>query len=391
MKKFIFLFVFALTCVGAIAQSITLTFTGRDAKNQYVKLNRIVITNLTQNWQETIYYPDTILRMGGTSIDDFENANEFKLSQNVPNPFDGTTELALQMPEAGKVSLTVYDMNGKKVTAYHGKLAAGVHTFRVLLNTTQSYLLTARCGNEMATIKMVNNSGFGENAITYLGECKFYPPITTLKGGKGNTNNPFAFSDNMMYFGFATINGKEYTSDTIKKKQTVSESLILNFVINVCQPPIVTTVDISNITQNSVVCGGNVTCDGESVVTARGVCWNTSTTPTILGNHTTDSCGLGEFTSKISELAEGTTYHLRAYATNNAGTAYGDEKIFTTWSHCVAAPTVTDYDKNVYNTIQIGEQCWMRENLRTTKYADGTPIEKGNGTSNDVAILVLSK
>ncbi len=115
MKKVLTFLVIALVSFSAMAQSITLTFTGKDAKNQYVKLNRVVITNLTQNWQETIYYPDTILMMGGTGIDDFKNTNEFKLSQNVPNPFDGATDFELQMVENGNVTMEITDINGRTV------------------------------------------------------------------------------------------------------------------------------------------------------------------------------------------------------------------------------------------------------------------------------------
>ena len=61
MNRLFFLVMLVFAGIAAMAQNITLTFTGRDAKNQHVKLNRVVITNLTQNWFETIYYPDTFL------------------------------------------------------------------------------------------------------------------------------------------------------------------------------------------------------------------------------------------------------------------------------------------------------------------------------------------
>ena len=107
--------------------------------------------------------------------------------------------------------------------------------------------------------------------------------------------------------------------------------------------PSVTTSTPSNVTTNSATCGGNVTSDGGATVTARGVCWSTSSNPTIDGNHTTNGTGTGSFTSSITGLAENTTYYVRAYATNSIGTAYGEQKTFTTNNGGSGAtiPTVT--------------------------------------------------
>ena len=96
--------------------------------------------------------------------------------------------------------------------------------------------------------------------------------------------------------------------------------------------PTVTTSSVSNITSSAATCGGNVTSDGGATVNARGVCWSTSPNPTISGNHTTNGTGTGSFTSSLTGLTAGTTYYVRAYATNAAGTAYGSQKTFTTTS-----------------------------------------------------------
>ena len=138
--------------------------------------------------------------------------------------------------------------------------------------------------------------------------------------------------------------------------------------------PVVTTSAVSNITVVSgsinATCGGNVTDEGASAVTARGVCWSTSQNPTISGSHTTDGSGLGSFTSTITDLSASATYYVRAYATNSAGTAYGNQVSFTTplidTNSCPSAPVVTDHEGNMYATVLIGTLCWMRENLRTT-------------------------
>ncbi len=101
--------------------------------------------------------------------------------------------------------------------------------------------------------------------------------------------------------------------------------------------PTVTTASVSNIMVKTADCGGTVTAWGGDSVTARGVCWNTSGNPTIADNKTVNGTGLGSFTSTLYPLTSSTTYYVRAYATNNKGTAYGVVDTFKTQS---PAPTV---------------------------------------------------
>lgn len=94
--------------------------------------------------------------------------------------------------------------------------------------------------------------------------------------------------------------------------------------------PKLTTNEISNLTEATALSGGEVLSDGGALVTERGVCWSTFLEPTISDSKTNDSLGLGTFKSLVQNLAPGTTYHLRAFATNATGTAYGRETTFTT-------------------------------------------------------------
>ena len=105
--------------------------------------------------------------------------------------------------------------------------------------------------------------------------------------------------------------------------------------------PTVTTNSVTNITKNSAQCGGNVTSDGGATVTERGVCWSIYQNPTIYDNTTHDGSGTGSFTSYITNLSPGTTYYVRAYATNSEGTAYGAQRSFTTQSSTNPGITVT--------------------------------------------------
>lgn len=193
---------------------------------------------------------------------------------------------------------------------------------------------------------------------------------------------------------------------TMKKKfKTAKVTLILSFFVLIIaisckktakneptttpEPPVantptgkipeIATIPVTNVFKNKALSGGIISSDGGVTITQRGVCWSTNQTPTIADNKTNDGAGAGTFTSTVSDLNSNTVYYLRAYATNSIGTGYGSTMSFT------SALTVTDASGNVYNTIKIGNQVWMVENLRTEKYRNGDAIPNvtdGNAWSN---------
>jgi uncharacterized protein (TIGR02145 family) len=120
-------------------------------------------------------------------------------------------------------------------------------------------------------------------------------------------------------------------------------SIFLLLTISVCKKeviPTLTTNSVTDITEGTAICGGTITKDGGAMVTERGVCWSLSADPTrLLATKTNEGYGIGSFVSYITGLTFGKTYHVRAYATNSVGTAYGNDVSFTT--RVVVAPAVT--------------------------------------------------
>ena len=400
-----------------------------------------------------------------------------RLYQNVPNPFDGITGFALYLPEASKVLLEIYDLNGRLAADYSGSLEQGGHQFRAWLDAPQTHLLKSSSKDGILQIKMVNMGRAGQNRIEYLGMASV-PEVKN--GGKGSTNQPFSFGDIFLYKGFVQVAGMEYESAHVLQEQFYSELIPLTFTLplptvtteaatnitttearlngsvtgiaeypilergfifadNValtgavtytdgagdgsfqvtvpnlhvatqyfyqayCQTamgvtcgdvvsfvtlaelPEVHTLQVTDIKASRATCEGNVTYNGGDSMMVRGVCWSTIQNPTTNDSHTTDIGGEGSFTSIITGLSASTTYYVRAYATNSAGTAYGEQLSFTTQLpfYC-GIDTLTDYDDNVYHTVEIGQQCWIKENLRTIHYADGSIIPVGTELSQTTA------
>ncbi len=117
-------------------------------------------------------------------------------------------------------------------------------------------------------------------------------------------------------------------------------------------PAVSTSPAVTNISFNTATGGGNVTNNGGSAITARGLCWSIASNPTIAGAHTVEPGSLGAFISNITGLLPSTTYNLRAYATNTTGTAYGANVTFSTLCEVIAP--LPDFSASKVN-LSVGE------------------------------------
>ena len=154
----------------------------------------------------------------------------------------------------------------------------------------------------------------------------------------------------------------------------------ITFTANPVLLATVTTAPVTDITVASALSGISIISDGGGTVTDWGICWGTAPDPTI-SNSNRSQFGSDYWTCYFDGLIPSTKYYVRSYLTTSAGTAYGNELSFTTlavtpiiFNPDLTYGSVDDIDGNTYKTIQIGTQIWMAENLRTTKYNDGTSI-----------------
>ncbi|MEI7662004.1 MAG: CARDB domain-containing protein, partial [Bacteroidota bacterium] len=183
-----------------------------------------------------------------------------------------------------------------------------------------------------------------------------YDVVTTITSNLGGGVTYVAFS----------VTGNPYQ---------INDWYIDNVKITAPEPPTVITTAATSITGNSATSGGNVTDDAANLVTARGICWATSPNPdlSITSNHTTDGTGLGTFSSSITGLSEGTTYHIRAYATNGSGTSFGNDLYFTT----LGANVFTVTGGGTYCTGGAGLSVGLDGSEATASYhlyKDGSPF-----------------
>ena len=158
--------------------------------------------------------------------------------------------------------------------------------------------------------------------------------------------------------------------------------------------PIVTTTAVSSITNTSASSGGSITNNGGATVSAWGVCWSTSANPTLANSFSQNTVSSSSFSSPLNSLTQNTTYYVRAYATNSAGTAYGNQVSFTTTASLAIGVTYQGgiiFYLNGFGGGLIaapsdqGEVQWGCQNFPALAGADGTAI--GTGAQNTIDIM----
>lgn len=290
-------------------------------------VDSIKVENLTQGTSLWLLGTDILHLKGNSGIKD-QNANTDLATIN-PTPMPGRAELLFYAKQSGNIQIVIIDILGKKVIQTNDKLQKGAHKYELTGFKEGAYFININGENYHYNVKLISKNSFQNNpAIKYLGNIDIH---TVLKSITSIVDMSYNTGDHLRYTGYA---------DSFKAvvNDIPTSSKIITFTFATL--PSVTTNTISLITNKTATGGGDVTSDGWSSITSRGICFATIINPTTSSNTVTAGIGTGSFVANMSGLTGNTTYYVRAYATNSIGTIYGNQVNFKTLQDPVL-PTLT--------------------------------------------------
>lgn len=260
------------------------------------------------------------------------------------NAYDGTSTTIYVRLKSG---LVVNTYNGETISIAGGgattiyETCTGSVTAPAPLITATGSLITfgaAQCINTASSEQSYTVAGSNLTANIVISPPTHYE-ISTGTGGSFVATSPINLAPSGGTVNSTTIYVRFKPTTTGAKTGNITHTSTGATDVNqatvsstgVTVPTATATTAITVITATSASSGGNFAADGGSAITARGVCWNTATAPTLSNSFTSDGTGTGSYTSSITGLTANTTYYVRSYATNACGTTYGtSERSFTT-------------------------------------------------------------
>lgn len=223
MKKATSFFVCLFFVACALAQTVTLRFTGRLTDGSYKQLEWVKVENVTRSWTEYVMFPDTVLELTNNATTFIDDPSLMAMdAECTPNPFSGTTMVRLRMPVDDDAAVQVLSLNGRTVLEQHVPLKAGENLLEVTLAERQMYVMCVTTSFGRKALKLVNVGTSAANRIRFCG-------TVPLPLEKVQSNRPFAFGDSLIISGATTMHGVQYGSIPVVQRQYVSEDFTLVF------------------------------------------------------------------------------------------------------------------------------------------------------------------
>ena len=221
MKKFLSIFLFAICLVamqGVVARSVRLTFTGV-SNSGYVRLDSVLVENLTRGWSETLLYPDTVLTLDESAGLSQVDGHPMQM-QVYPNPLRGKARVAVTAAKSENAVLALYNLAGQCVARSEQWLAAGENMFDISLRNAGVCVLSVSTGSGNAVQKLLNRCNGGADAITRCGVMPMDKLLST---------RTFQNTDTMRYTGYATVDRARVESRWVVNNRLFSGTVQLVF------------------------------------------------------------------------------------------------------------------------------------------------------------------
>jgi uncharacterized protein (TIGR02145 family) len=245
-----------------------------------------------------------------------------------------------------------------------------VNIAKSLAGTTDWYTSVTNCtvGKDLSSNNSTNFSGLPGGAQNY----EFFE-------GPGSDLYLWSSTENLLSESWfysldsydSVMHRVSYNKNTGRSVRCLKDQSVVPFLQ-------VVTSNIIDTTEYSAIGGGEIISNGGFAITERGVCWSIYENPTIYDTHTNDGTGSGIFTSNLTGLIPNTDYYVRAYAINSLGITYGNEITFTTLPGLFTCGDFLDYYGQKYYTVQIGSQCWFKDNLNMGEFINGSISQTNN-------------
>ena len=227
MKKSFLLAYLMVTASLAVSQT-KVVFTGAMLNGSYCPFEAVKVTNITKGWTETLVYPDTVLILSGTGVEEVSASRE-GIMHVYPNPFEDFTDVEFDVLESGLVDIRVVGVDGGLKTSWQGYLPSGVHQVRITLDKPQMAFVVLTTEKERYVSKLIH---VGDGGMNEIDVCSASPMFSERSNGLTRSGGDFTPGDMMSYEGILRKCADSIYCDKVTQPQYVDETITLAFPVS---------------------------------------------------------------------------------------------------------------------------------------------------------------